>query len=193
MRYPQRRPPNRDYYKYIYGRFIKDPKVYVIDHENNNIGLIDTNEALAMARGVNLDLVMVSQGKGDKPGTCKILDLGKYKYDQEKREKVAKKKQRENAVKIKEVKFRPGTDDNDLMTKARQLQEFVDDGNRIKVTIMFKGREMAHKNIGVDQIDKFANMMSAKIDSEPVMSGRNMTAILIKSEQKVEVVSDRHG
>lgn len=192
LRYQQRKPINRDYYKYVYGRFIKDPKVFVIDHENNNIGLIDTRDALEMAKAVNLDLVMISQGKDNKPGTCKILDLGKYKYDQEKRDKVAKKKQRDNAVKIKEVKFRPGTDDNDLRTKARQLQEFVDDGNRVKVTIMFKGREMAHRNIGAEQIDKFASMMSAKRDAEPIMSGRNMTAILSKAEQKAEISHDHH-
>jgi len=194
LRYPQRRRPiNKDHYKYVYGRFIKEPKVYVIDHENNNIGLVDTKDALDMARAVSLDLVLISQGRGDKPSTCKILDLGKYKYEQEKREKVAKKKQRENAVKIKEVKFRPGTDENDLKTKARQLQEFVDEGNRLKVTIMFRGREMAHKNIGAEQIGKFASMISARVDTEPAMSGRNMTAILIKSEQKVEVASDYHG
>jgi translation initiation factor IF-3 len=161
--------------------------VYVIDHENNNIGLIDTKEALGMARDAGLDLVMVSQGKGDNPGTCKIINLGKYKYDQDKREKVANKKQRENAVKIKEVKFRPGTDDNDLQTKARQLKEFLDEGNRLKVTIMFRGREMAHKNIGSEQISKFADMISAKVDAEPMMSGRNMTAILVK-EQRAEAV-----
>lgn len=188
MRYPyKKRQPRIDHYKYIHGRFIKDPKVYLIDHENNNIGLIDTREALSMAKNAGLDLVMISQGKGDNPGTCKILDLGKYKYDQEKREKVAKKKQRENAVKIKEVKFRPSTDENDLLTKARQLQEFLDEGNRLKVTIMFRGREMAHKNIGSEQIGKFADMISARVDADPVMSGRNMTAILVK-EQKAEAV-----
>ncbi len=185
MRYPRKKPYKKEEKKYVYGRFIREPQVYCIDHNNNNLGLIDTREALGIAQDAGLELVMVSQGKG-KPSTCKVLDFSKFKYEQEKREKVAKKKQRENAIKVKEVKFRPTTDDNDLMTKARQFQKFVEEGNRLKVTITFRGREMAHREIGLEKMNKFAQMISANYDTEPSMSGRNMNAILIRSEKDGE-------
>jgi translation initiation factor IF-3 len=180
LRHPRRRPPRKEEKRYVFGRFIREQQVYLIDHNNQNHGLTDTRVALNMAHDVGLELVMVSQGKQGKPSTCKILDFGKYKYDQEKRDKESKRKQRENAVKIKEVKFRPVTDDNDLQTKARQLQEFMDEGNRLKVTITFRGREMAHKDIGLETLKKFASMISARFDGEPMMSGRNMNVMLVK-------------
>lgn len=184
MRYPRRKLPQKDNKRYVFGRFIREPKVYCIDQTNNNLGLIDTVDALKRAHDAGLELVMVSQGKRGKPSTCKILDFGKFKYDQEKRDKVVKKKQRENAIKIKEVKFRPTTEDNDLLTKARQLQKFMEDGNRLKVTITFRGREMAHREIGMDKMRKFAQMISANYDAEPSMSGRNLNAILIRAEKE---------
>ena len=160
--------------------------MYCIDQNNNNIGLTDTRDALRIAEEAGLELVMVSQGKGNTPSTCKILDFGKFKYEQEKRDKVVKKKQRENAIKIKEVKFRPVTDDNDLQTKAKQLHEFVGEGNRLKVTVTFRGREMAHREIGLDTLNRFAQMVSAKFESEPMMTGRNMTVILTKPKEAVQ-------
>lgn len=166
----------------MYGRFIREPQVFVIDNNDVNHGLIDTRDALRMAQDAELELVMVSQGKGGNPSTCKILDFGKYKFEQEKREKVAKKKQRENSVKIKEVKFRPVTDENDLETKAKQLHEFVTEGNRLKVTVIFRGREMAHKEIGLEIMKKFAGMVEAKFEQEPSMTGRNLNAILVKKD-----------
>lgn len=182
MRHPRRRPPQKEETRYVFGRFIREPNVFVIDQHNNNIGLTDTRDALRMAHDAGLELVMVSQGKQGKPSTCKILDFGKYKFEQEKREKVAKKKQRENAVKIKEVKFRPVTDDNDLQTKARQLKEFIAEGNRLKAIVTFRGREMAHKDIGLETLKKFAGMVGARFDADPLMTGRNLNVILIKKE-----------
>lgn len=184
MRYPRKRPPQKDKFKYVYGRFIREPKVFVIDNNDANLGLVDTRDALRMAQDAELELVMVSQGKNGKPSTCKILDFGKYKYEQEKRDKASKKKQRENSVKIKEVKFRPVTDENDLDTKAQQLQEFIAEGNRLKVTVIFRGREMAHKEIGLEIMRKFAGMIQARFEQEPSMTGRNMNAILVKKEQQ---------
>lgn len=183
MRYPRRRQPRTET-RYTFGYYIREPKVYCIDHNNNNLGLVDTKDALKIAKDAGLELVMVSQGKSGKPSTCKILDFGKFKYEQEKREKQAKKKQRENSVKLKEIKFRPTTEDNDLQTKARQLQEFMDEGNRIKVTIVFRGREMAHRDIGFEKMKKFAKMMSAQFDIEPSMSGRNMSATLVRTDKE---------
>ena len=182
MSYPYRKAPQKDNKRYVFGRFIREPKVFCIDHEDVNHGLIDTRDALRIAQDAGLELVMVSQGKNGKPSTCKVLDFGKYKYEQEKRDKVTKKKQRENAIKIKEVKFRPVTDDNDLRTKANQLQEFVDEGNRLKVTVIFRGREMAHREIGLEIMNKFATILAAKFEQEPFLTGRNLNAILVKKD-----------
>lgn len=176
--------PQRNDYRYVYGRFIREPKIMVIDHENNNLGLTDTAEALNLAHSVGLELVMVSPGKNGKPSICKILDFGKYRFEQEKREKQVKKKQRENAIQIKEVRLRPSTSENDLIVKARQLQEFVDDGNRLKVTVQFRGREVAHREIGVEQMRKFAQLISAQYDGEPLIAGKNMTVMMVKGENK---------
>lgn len=184
MNYPRRKPIRNEDKRYVFGRFIREQQVYLIDHNNVNHGLTDTRDALSMAHDAGLELVMVSQGKQGSPSTCKILDFGKYKYEQEKRDKDIKRKQRENAIKIKEVKFRPVTDDNDLKTKARQLQEFVNEGNRLKVTITFRGREMAHKEIGINTLNKFAGMISAKFDGEPSMNGRNLNVILVKKAEE---------
>lgn len=177
--------------KYIFGRFIRDRQVLCIDHNNNNLGLIDTVEALQIARNENLELVMVSQGKKGFPSTCRILDFGKYKYEQEKKEKVAKRKQRDNAIKTKEVKFRPTTDDNDLKIKAQQLSEFLSEGNKVKVTVVFKGREIVHKDRGIDALHKFASMISGNFDGEISMTGRNLVAFIIaapKEDQKTAAV-----
>lgn len=188
LRYPCRNIHTPETKKYIFGRFIRDPKVICIDNNNDNLGILETSYALQLARDANLDLVIVSYGKRGNLSTCKILDLGKYKYEQDKKNKITKKKQRENAVKIKEVKFRPSTDYNDLLNKANQLNDFLSEGNRLKVTITFRGREMIHKNIGIETLKKFAEMISAHFDIEPSMNGRNMTAILVRNEQKVESI-----
>ena len=184
MRHQRRRPQRRDNrHKYIFGRFIREERVVVIDDNKENLGVIETREGLRIARDAGLELVLVSQGKNGKPSICKVLDLGKYKYDQDQREKAASKKQRENSVKIKEIKFRPSTGENDLQNKARQMQEFVDNGNRLKVTVMFRGRELAHKDIGFETMKRFAEMMSGKYDAYPTMSGRAMTAIMVKKDE----------
>jgi translation initiation factor IF-3 len=185
MRYNRQQPRND--YRYVFGRFIREAKIVCIDQDNNNIGVIDTQEALRMAHSAGLELVMVSPGKNGKLSTCKILDFGKYKFEQEKKEKVTKKKQRENAIQIKEVRLRPSTSEHDLITKARQLKEFMDEGNRLKVSVQFRGREMAHREIGFDTMKKFAQLISAQYEGEPMITGRNITVVLFKSEQKPEV------
>lgn len=182
MRY--NRPQPRIDYRYVFGRFIRETKVVCIDQDNNNLGVIDTQEALKLAQLANLELVLVSQGKNGNPSTCKILDFGKYKFEQEKRDRLAKKKQRENAVQIKEVRLRPSTGDHDLENKARQLKDFIDDGNRLKVTVQFRGREIVHRDIGIETMRKFAQLVSAQYEGEPIITGRNMTVILFKSDQK---------
>lgn len=182
MRFPTRYNPKQraDEMKYTYGRGIRDQKVICIDQNNTNLGLLDTRDALQLAQKANLELVIVSHGKDGRPSTARILDFSKYKYEQEKREKQVKKKQRENEIKLKEVKLRPSTGDNDLQIKANQLKEFLDEGNRVKVTIMFKGREMAHKEVGMETLTKFVSMICGQIDGQTSMSGKNLSAILVK-------------
>lgn len=177
---------NRDNIKIIFGKFIRDAKVICIDQDNNNIGIVDTEHALSLAKQVNLELILVSVGKSGAPSTCRILDLNKYRYELIKKEKNLKKKQRQNVIKVKEVKFRPSTHDNDLLTKARQLKEFLDEGNKIKVYVTFRGRELAHKDIGIEIINKFANMISAIFEGEPSLNGKNLVALLIKQQVKLE-------
>jgi translation initiation factor IF-3 len=181
LRYPNRNF-NRDEKRYIFGRFIREQNVYCIDHNNNNLGIIETREALSLASQVGLELVMVSPGKNGNPSICKILDFGKFKYEQERRDRLTKKKQRDNAIKIKEIKLRPSTGYNDLMTKVRQLSDFLNEGNRLKVTMIFKGREMCHRDVGLDTIAKFASMFPAKFDGDPMVSGKNITVMFIKSD-----------
>ncbi|MCK9567678.1 translation initiation factor IF-3 [Candidatus Pacearchaeota archaeon] len=184
MRYS--RPQPRIDHRYIFGRFIRESKIVCINQDNNNIGIIETHEALRMAHAANLELVLVSQGKNGNPSTCKILDFGKYKFEQEKRDRTAKKKQRENAVQIKEVRLRPSTGEHDLEVKARQLKEFLDEGNRLKVTVQFRGREMAHRDVGVETMKKFAQLISAQYEGDPLITGRNMTVVLHKGDQRAE-------
>jgi translation initiation factor IF-3 len=173
---------NRQYSKYITNHQIRYPQVLCINQNGENLGVIPIEKALAIAQESELDLMMVS-GDSSRTPTCRILDFSKFKYEQEKKEKLLKKKQRETAIKIKEVKIRPATGDNDLLNKARQMQEFIDDGNKVKITLMFKGRELCHKNIGIETLVKFVEMIkNAQLDGDPVMSGKNMVAMIKRNE-----------
>lgn len=166
------------------GRNIRSPQVLCIDAENTNRGLMLTSEALALAESCGLDLVQISSGKEETP-ICKIIDYSKFKYEQSKKDKAAKKKQRENSIKVKELKFRPTTGDNDLKIKAKQAQGFIDDGDKLKVTITFKGREMSHREVGLITLEKFISMLSdASIEENPSMSGRHLSAMIVKKQDK---------
>jgi translation initiation factor IF-3 len=171
--------------RYFTNYQIRATDVICIDHQEKNIGSIPIRDAIALAQANGMDLVMVSPARNGNPPICKILDFGKFKYEQDKKDKVLKKKQREHAVKIKEIKFRPNTGDNDLMIKAKQMQEFLDEGNRIKVTIVFRGRELSHKEIGFDTLRKFGSMLNdSAFDADPVMSGKMLTVTLIRKSQE---------
>jgi translation initiation factor IF-3 len=178
-------------------RDIRAKEVRCIDHNEQNLGIIKTYEAIKLAQDAGLDLVMISSpNKGQAP-VCKILDSGKYKYDLSKRKKDIARKQRESAVKLKEIKFRPTTDINDLKTKAKHAEKFLVDGCKIKVSIRFKGREMAHKNIAYDRIFEFVNLIGiAQVDENPRMDGRNMTCMLslnkaaLAKEKEVEAEAE---
>ena len=134
------------------------------------------NEALDIAQGQGMDLVEVAPNA--KPPVCKVMDYGKYLYQEQKKKQEAKKKQAK--VQIKEIKVRPKTDDNDLETKVRHIRRFIGNGDRCKVSVFFRGREMAHRDRGAELLQRVVEMMSdvAKVEQEPRFEGRTMNLVL---------------
>ncbi len=155
---------------------IKAPEVRLISETGEQLGLMSAEEALRIAVEKEMDLVMIAPGS--KPPVCKIMDYGKYRFEQAKREKEAKKNQR--VIEIKEIRMSPSIGDNDFNTKLRAGQKFLAEGNRLKVTIRFRGREMAHTNIGEQLLKDFAAKCSdvANMDKNPKLEGRNMSMFL---------------
>ena len=155
---------------------IKAPEVRLISDTGEQLGLMSSEEALKIAVEKEMDLVMIAPGS--KPPVCKIMDYGKYRFEQAKREKEAKKNQR--VIEIKEIRMSPSIGDNDFNTKLRAGQKFLSEGNRLKVTIRFRGREMAHTNIGEQLLKDFAEKCSelANMDKNPKLEGRNMSMFL---------------
>ncbi len=155
---------------------IKAPEVRLISDTGEQLGLMSAEAALKIAVEKEMDLVMIAPGS--KPPVCKIMDYGKYRFEQAKREKEAKKNQR--VIEIKEIRMSPSIGDNDFNTKLRAGQKFLSEGNRLKVTIRFRGREMAHTNIGEQLLKDFAAQCSglANMDKNPKLEGRNMSMFL---------------
>ena len=155
---------------------IKAQEVRLISDTGEQLGLMSAEEALKIAVEKEMDLVMIAPGS--KPPVCKIMDYGKYRFEQAKREKEAKKNQR--VIEIKEIRMSPSIGDNDFNTKLRAGQKFLSEGNRLKVTIRFRGREMAHTNIGEQLLKDFAEKCSelANMDKNPKLEGRNMSMFL---------------
>ena len=148
----------------------------VVGADGAQIGILDTQEALDMAAQQDLDLVEVA-GQADPP-VCRIMDYGKYKYDQAVRQKEARKKQ--SLVVVKEMKMRPKIDRHDYETKKGHVIRFLRQGAKVKVTIMFRGREMAHQELGRKLLDQLSEDVAelAKVDTPPKVDGRNMTMVL---------------
>ena len=140
------------------------------------LGIVSSAAALEMAEEQELDIVKISPNA--VPPVCKIMDYGKFRFDQLKKEKEAKKNQR--VVEIKEIRMSPGIDTNDLNTKMRNAQKFLTDGNRVKVTVRFRGREMAHTEIGEQLLIRFAEGCAevSVLDKKPKLEGRNMSIFL---------------
>jgi translation initiation factor IF-3 len=167
----------------LVGHQIRASKVMVVDADGTNIGVISTGEALRMAEESGLDLVQVSGGGKDRAPTCKIMNYSKFKYEASKKQKAAVKKQRENEIKTKEIKFRPTTDINDLQVKAKHAEEFLNEGFRLRVACVFKGRENSHQSVGAETFNKFLNLITnAQYLSNPTMESREMSVILVKKE-----------
>jgi translation initiation factor IF-3 len=162
---------------------IKLPKIVCIDSENKNLGLMPTNEALKLAQDVGLDLVQISPPNKEKntAAICKILDYGKFKYEQSKKNKEMAKKNRESIVKLKEVKVTPRTGDNDLKFKAKQIDDFLKEGCKVKISLRFTGREVTHSDIGYTLIDKFLSIITEKYTMEQniVFDRSGLTTIIV--------------
>jgi len=152
------------------------PQVLLIDHEGEKRGVVKTEDALKIAVDADLDLVEVSPNT--QPPVCKILDYGKYKYQQQKKKAEAKKKQK--VVEIKEIKMRPNIDDHDYGVKLKAMKRFFEEGDKVKVTLRFRGREMAHQNRGSDLLrrvqDDFEEI--AKVEQFPKMEGRQIIMVM---------------
>lgn len=155
---------------------IRVPKVRLIDQDGENVGVIDTAKAQMMAADAKLDLVEVAADA--KPPVCRIMNYSRWRYEQERKAKDARKRQK--IVKIKEIKFRPKVDDHDYATKAGHVERFLLHEDKVKVTIMFRGREMAHPERGRMILERLAEDMQelANIESKPNLEGRNMTMML---------------
>jgi translation initiation factor IF-3 len=140
------------------------------------LGVVPRNDAIARAIEVGLDLVEVSPNAD--PPVCKILDFGKFKYEQQKKKNEAKKKQK--VIEIKEIKVRPNIDENDYQVKMRAMKSFIDEGDKVKVTLRFRGREMAHQDIGVRVLERIRSEMDpvTKVEQMPKMENRQMVMVL---------------
>lgn len=159
---------------------IREKEVRLVDENGEQLGVVSTNKAIDMAISRKLDLVKVAPNA--KPPVCRLMDYGKYKYDMEKKEKEAKKKQK--VINIKELRFSPNIEDHDLNTKANRAIDFLKNGDRVKVSVRFRGREMGHTDLGREVLDKFVDLISeyGVVDKKPKMEGRSLVMFL--SEKK---------
>lgn len=161
---------------------IRDAEVRVISPDGVQLGIMSAEEALEIASEQELDLVKISPNAN--PPVCKIMDYGKYRFEQSKREKEAKKNQ--HVMEIKEVRMSPGIDVNDFNVKLRSALKFLGEGNRVKVTVRFRGREMAHTDIGEDLLNRFAEGCAevSTVDKKPKLDGRHMIMFLSPKSSK---------
>jgi len=155
---------------------IRVREVQLIDKDGANRGVVPTNEAITLAREVGLDLVEISPNTN--PPVCKILDYGKFKYQAQKKAAEARKKQK--TVEVKEIKLRPGIDKHDYEVKMRSMKRFFEEGDKVKVTLRFRGREMAHQELGYKLLQRVREDTGtiAKVESEPQSEGRQIVMIL---------------
>jgi len=170
---------------------IRVPEVRLIDQDGEQVGVVAISEALAKAESENLDLVEISPAA--KPPVCKIMDFGKYKFEEEKRVKDARRKQK--VVHLKEVKFRPKIDDHDFDFKVRNGLKFLSRGDKVKITVRFRGREMAHPELGFQVIEKVKAFLVEEIgaleEKRAAFEGRNIIMILAPGKKSVKKSSDK--
>jgi translation initiation factor IF-3 len=159
-----------------FNQFITSPKVRVIDENGENLGVMYTREAIDQAADVGLDLVEISPNAD--PPVAKFLDIGKFKYEAQKKANAARKSQK--TQEIKEIKMRPNIDDHDYDVKMRSIQKFIGEGDKVKVTLRFRGRELAHGQLGMKLLQRVQEDMAeeAKVEQYPRMEGRQMLMVI---------------
>ena len=157
-------------------RQIRISPLRVIGADGTQLGIMEVDQALAQAQAQGLDLVEVAPMA--RPPVVRIMDYGKYKFEMAKQARLAKKKQ--HVIQLKEVKYRPGIDDHDFETKTRHARRFLEEGNKVKVTLMFRGRQIAHPELGKAVVDRVGQELAdiAKVESDAKMEGKSMTMIL---------------
>jgi len=172
-----RRPPSQDRGPRI-NHQIRIREVRVIDEENKQLGILLTADALALALHKQLDLVEIAPNQ--RPPVCRIMDFGKFKYEEKKKEQASRRKQHQ--VQIKELRVRPATGEHDLQVKMKQARQFLADGDKVLVCCLFRGRQMAHKEVGEQVVQEVVKLLSdvAKIESGLRMEGRRMVLLLSK-------------
>jgi len=174
-RRPHNAPPQRETGPRTNER-IRSPEIRLIGAEGENIGIVTPSQGLTLAEQAGLDLVEISPNA--VPPVCKIMDFGKFKYEQQKREAEARRKQK--IIEVKEIKFRPGTDEHDYQVKLRSVMRFLGDGDKVKVTLRFRGREMAHQELGLELLQRVAADVGerGKVESMPRLEGRQMAMMV---------------
>jgi translation initiation factor IF-3 len=157
-------------------REIRAQRVRLINELGEMVGVLDVREAEEMAMEAGLDLIEISPNAD--PPVCKIGDYGKYKYEAQKKANEARKKQK--VIEVKEIKLRPGIDDHDYDVKMRQMRQFLEEGDKVKVTLRFRGREMAHQDLGVKVLERVRDELAdlSKIETYPRLEGRQMVMVL---------------
>ncbi len=155
---------------------INSPEVQVIGSTGENLGIINTNKAISMAKEEGLDLIEIAPNA--KPPVCKIIDMGKYKYDAQKKANKAKKKQKK--IELKEIKLRPVTETHDYNFKLKNAQKFLSKGDKVKFTIRFKGRELQHSNLGYNLMNKIQEdiKLVGKVEMNPKFDGKQMIMVI---------------
>lgn len=161
---------------------IRAREVRLIDSNGDQLGVKTRQEALEIAQTRELDLVLVAPGA--KPPVCRIMDFGKYRYEQQKKDKEARKKQK--VINVKEVRFTPGIGDHDFETKLKNARKFLEKGDKVKASVRFRGRAITHKDLGREVLDRMAGEVKdlATIESRPKMEGRNMFMMLTPIAEK---------
>jgi translation initiation factor IF-3 len=156
--------------------------VRLVGLENEAIGIVTLNEAIRMAEEAEVDLVEIAPQA--VPVVCKLMDFGKFKYQEQKRAQEAKAKQK--IIQVKEVKFRPGTDDNDYQVKLRNLTRFLEEGDKAKITIRFRGREMAHQEFGMRMLERVKSDLGelVQVEQMPKLEGRQMVMVVAPKKKK---------
>ncbi len=151
-------------------------RVRLVDERGGMVGVVGRNEALTMAADAGLDLVEIAPGAD--PPVCKILDFGKFKYEEQKKKNEARKKQK--IIEVKEIKLRPSIDDHDYQVKMRSMNKFIEEGDKVKVTMRFRGRELAHQELGMNVLMRVKDDLDAiaKVEQTPRMEGRQMTMVV---------------